>query len=94
MYTKTQTSEYETTNIPVLKRDVEELRNDVVLQFRGAQVSLSTLQEAIATAAADLEASQQALKEARSVKEKANSMETLVRPPTPPNLPISQPKPS
>jgi len=73
------TSEYETTNIPVLKRDVEDLRNDVVLQVRGAQVSLSTLQEAIATAAADLEASQQALKDARSVKEKANSMETLIK---------------
>ncbi|KAG0133641.1 hypothetical protein HOY82DRAFT_257638 [Tuber indicum] len=73
------TAEYETAHLPVIRRDVESLRAEIDLQVKDVQVSLETLQEAVAASTTELESTQDVLKKAKSTKGKANSIETLIK---------------
>lgn len=73
-----QTSEHQKTYIPTLQRDVDSIRDEITTEATNAEVSLDAIQEKIAESAAAIETNQLALKEAKTTKEKAKSMETLV----------------
>ncbi|RPA93488.1 hypothetical protein L873DRAFT_1704911 [Choiromyces venosus 120613-1] len=73
------TTEYETTNLPILRNDVESLRAEIDAKAKGAQVSVETMQEAVTTCAAELASTQEALNNVKSIKYKTNSVETLIK---------------
>ncbi|CUS11432.1 unnamed protein product [Tuber aestivum] len=72
------TAEYETANLPILRRDVESLGTEIGLQVKDVQVSLETVQAAFVTCSAELKSTQEVLKNAKSTN-KANSIETLIK---------------
>ena len=57
---------------------MESLYREIDLRVKEQQASLEVLQESIATCTAELDSTQGALGNAKSTKDKAHSMETLV----------------
>ncbi|KAI5845616.1 CVNH domain-containing protein [Morchella snyderi] len=72
-------NQHQMSGLPSLQRDVSSLKAEITTEVDGVQTTLSELQEKIKGSAAAVEASQALLKEAQATKEKANSMETLIK---------------